>query len=378
MANPSIYAAFERLWQHIVAALGGKSNVGHNHDDLYDTTGSADAALNAAKEYTNTKTENIITASDVDTKVLTHNTSDAAHNDIRVLINDLKVQLNNFLDVDDATTDQLSEIITLINNNKGTLESLTTSKINVSDIVNDLTTNSTSKVLSAAQGVAIQTLIDALEAELGSHTNNKSNPHGVTAAQVGLGSVANTGDSATPVSGGTTKFTTGGAYTELNKKVDKVTGKGLSTNDYTTAEKNKLAGIDTGANAYTHPSYTAKSSGLYKITVDNSGHVSGATAVAKSDITALGIPAQDTTYTLDSFGISATATELNYVGGVTANVQTQLDAKMEKAGGTMTGALVAQNNANYTTKQVRNIILVAEGESIPSGSNGDICLVYTP
>lgn len=31
-------------------------------------------------------------------------------------------------------------------------------------------------------------------------------------------------------------------------KVDKVSGKGLSTNDYTTAEKNKLAGIDAGAN----------------------------------------------------------------------------------------------------------------------------------
>ena len=37
-------------------------------------------------------------------------------------------------------------------------------------------------------------------------------------------------------------------------KVDKVTGKGLSTNDYTTTEKNKLAGIATGANKYTHPS----------------------------------------------------------------------------------------------------------------------------
>ena len=34
----------------------------------------------------------------------------------------------------------------------------------------------------------------------------------------------------------------------LNNKVDKVSGKGLSTNDYTTAEKNKLAGIATGAN----------------------------------------------------------------------------------------------------------------------------------
>ena len=37
----------------------------------------------------------------------------------------------------------------------------------------------------------------------------------------------------------------------LNNKVDKVSGKGLSTNDYTTIEKNKLAGIDTGANKTT-------------------------------------------------------------------------------------------------------------------------------
>ena len=39
----------------------------------------------------------------------------------------------------------------------------------------------------------------------------------------------------------------------LDKKVDKVSGKGLSANDYTTAEKNKLQGIATGANNYTHP-----------------------------------------------------------------------------------------------------------------------------
>ena len=41
--------------------------------------------------------------------------------------------------------------------------------------------------------------------------------------------------------------------TKLAGKVDKVEGKGLSTNDYTTAEKNKLSGIATGANKYTHP-----------------------------------------------------------------------------------------------------------------------------
>ena len=57
-------------------------------------------------------------------------------------------------------------------------------------------------------------------------------------------------------------------------------------------DKQKLDGLQN----YTHPAHTAQASGLYKITVDAQGHVSAATAVAKSDITALGIPAQDTTY----------------------------------------------------------------------------------
>ena len=84
--------------------------------------------------------------------------------------------------------------------------------------------------------------------------------------------------------------------TALSGKVDKVDGKGLSTNDYTTAEKNKLAGIAEGANRYVHPSYTAKASGLYKVTVDTTGHVSAVAAVTKGDITALGIPGSDTQY----------------------------------------------------------------------------------
>lgn len=60
------------------------------------------------------------------------------------------------------------------------------------------------------------------------------------------------------------------------------------------ADKKKLDGVAAGANAYVHPSYPAKASGFYKVTVDAAGHVSAAGAVSKSDITALGIPAQDT------------------------------------------------------------------------------------
>lgn len=83
---------------------------------------------------------------------------------------------------------------------------------------------------------------------------------------------------------------------DLSGYVQKETGKGLSTNDYTTAEKTKLGGIEEGANKYTHPTHTAAASGLYKVTVDGLGHVTATTKVVKADITGLGIPAQDTTY----------------------------------------------------------------------------------
>lgn len=101
---------------------------------------------------------------------------------------------------------------------------------------------------------------------------------------------------------------------------------------------------DYGNVAYQHATAkgSAFASGLYKITTNAQGHVIAATAVTKSDITALGIPGQDTntTYTLSSFGITATAAELNkldgvtatsaeinYLDGVTSAIQTQLNGK---------------------------------------------------
>ena len=93
-------------------------------------------------------------------------------------------------------------------------------------------------------------------------------------------------------------------------------------------DKTKLDGIATGANKYTHPSYTARTSGLYKITVDTSGHVSAVTAVTKADITALGIPGQDTNTTYSAFK------------GATASV----------AGGT---GLVPAPAAGYTSRYLR-------------------------
>jgi hypothetical protein len=55
-----------------------------------------------------------------------------------------------------------------------------------------------------------------------------------------------------------------------------------------------------------------------------------------------------------------------------------ISGKLDKSGGTMTGTLKAQNNTAYTTPQVRNIVLVAKGDTIPTTGNGDVILTYTP
>lgn len=81
---------------------------------------------------------------------------------------------------------------------------------------------------------------------------------------------------------------------DLSGYVEKEAGKGLSHNDFTDALLAKLNGIAEKANNYVHPSHTAYAEGLYKMTVNVLGHVTKATSVTKGDITALGIPGQDT------------------------------------------------------------------------------------
>ena len=90
-----------------------------------------------------------------------HNVSGDAHNDIRMLVEAHREEVNALLDVDDSTLNELSEIVAYIKNNKSLIDSITDSKVSKTDIVNNLTTNVTNKPLSAAQGVAIKSLIDA-------------------------------------------------------------------------------------------------------------------------------------------------------------------------------------------------------------------------
>lgn len=154
--------------------------------------------------------------------------------------------------------------------------------------------------------------------------------------------------------------------TELAKKVGKVTVAG-SGNAVTTASiSGDTLTLTKGAtyNNYVHPAGSApsKASGFYKFSTDSTSHVASVTAVTKADITALGIPSQNTntTYTFAngsagnftvtpsggsaqtvSVGKPANAGNADTVGGISPS------AFVKKAGDTMTGNLTVGDTNGY-------------------------------
>lgn len=148
----------------------------------------------------------------------------------------------------------------------------------------------------------------------------------------------------------------------LGTKVDKIEGFGLSSNDYTTEEKEKLAtladpsvattendglmssadkakldGIEAGANNYTHPEYEAKQAGLYRISVDNTGHVTTADKMTSEELAAEGVSPADHTHDL---------------GELVDTLETSADA-VEDADTVMVGAIVTSDDGSAITKYTR-------------------------
>ena len=95
--------------------------------------------------------------------VSTHNVSTEAHNDIRIFLAELREQVTTVLNSDDETLDQMNEVVAYIKANRELIESVTTVKVSVDDIITNLTTNVDNKVLAASQGVVLKQLIDALQ-----------------------------------------------------------------------------------------------------------------------------------------------------------------------------------------------------------------------
>lgn len=175
--------------------------------------------------------------------------------------------------------------------------------------------------------------------------------------------------------------------TELAKKVGKVTVAG-SGNAVTTASiSGDTLTLTKGAtyNNYVHPAGSApsKASGFYKFSTDSTSHVASVTAVTKADITALGIPAQNTntTYTFAngsagnftvtpsggnaqtvSVGKPANAGNADTVGGISPS------AFVKKAGDTMTGILTISQTSSVTPLTLHGTDVSSYVQFINSGA----------
>lgn len=146
-----------------------------------------------------------------------HNTSTEAHTDIRQMIEDITVPTQ----LSDLTADATHRLVT------DTEKATWNAKSNFSGSYNDLTNKPS---IPSIAGLATETYVDDAVAALVDSSPDTLNTLNELAAALG-----DDPNFATTVA------------TQIGGKVDKVTGKGLSTNDYTTAEKEKLASIAAGA-----------------------------------------------------------------------------------------------------------------------------------
>ena len=188
----------------------------------------------------------------------------------------------------------------LINSNKTNIDNYTVNGFKIStnpvldgaDIkITGYTKPSTTGALAAADSVngALGKLEKKLDDEVTNRTNAVSN----------LTNTVNSNKSTID------NYTINGAKISTNPKITVTVGG--SGNAVTTASfSGTVLTLTKGAtyNNYSHPagSGTSKSTGLYKFSTDSTSHISGVTAVTKSDITALGIPSSDTntTYSFSS------------------------------------------------------------------------------
>lgn len=169
LAGKETSGAAATVQENLDSHTGNTSNP-HNVTKTQVGLGAVDNTSDADKPVSTAQASAIADAkkagTDAQAALTSHNTDTAAHNDLRLELKALADRINAALDSDDETLDELSEIVAYIKSNKELIDAITTSKVSVADIVNDLVTNVANKPLSAAQGVALKKLIDDLEASI--------------------------------------------------------------------------------------------------------------------------------------------------------------------------------------------------------------------
>lgn len=134
------------------------------------------------------------------------------------------------------------------------------------------------------------------------------------------------------------------------QKVDKVEGKGLSTNDYTTPEKNKLAAIEAEANKYVLPAATASALGGVKIGSNITLADGGTISITKNNVTsALGV--DPTTSYVKKAGdtMTGTLTSASATGSIVFKGTENNDiTNIYKSGGNLSDGFGMHTNADIT------------------------------
>lgn len=215
----------------------------------------------------------------------------------RVLNEKINAEVQNSINRDNTITENLNAEISRATTKDSELdEKIDAETTRATTAENTLTTNLGNEV---SRATAKETELDTKISNLQTAVNTKDTELDGKITQLRTNMDDN--DSSTLSSAKT--------YTDTECATTLSSAESYTNGRYTDEEKAKLNGIEAEANKYVHPSYAEQPSGLYKITVDATGHVYSVTAVTKYDITALGIPAQDTVYTLPQ----ASSTE---IGGV--------------------------------------------------------------
>ena len=149
-----------------------------------------------------------------------------------------------------------------------------------------------------------------------------------------------------------------------------------------TKEDITALGIPAQDTVYTHPSYVPREAGMYKVTVDSTGHVSNVAIVTKADITSLGIPAQDTVYTHPSYtphseGLyKITVNELGHVSGAEAVAKDDIVALGVPAQDTTYSAGSGLSLSGTTINHASSITAGTAGSSSSTSGTNTISIPY--
>lgn len=132
------------------------------------------------------------------------------------------------------------------------------------------------------------------------------------------------------------------------QKVDKVEGKGLSTNDYTTPEKNKLAAIEAEANKYVLPAATASALGGVKIGSNITLADGGTISITKANVTsALGVDPTTTYVKKAGDTMTGTLTSASTTGSIVfKGVENSDITNIYKSGGNLSEGFGMHANAD--------------------------------